>query len=456
MAQTNIRAVITAEDRASGVLKKFGLSGVLTMAALTQASKLSFQAFEQQELATTRLAAGIKNVKSASDHNIDSLLEQAAALQKVTRFSDEAVISAQGILSTFQLNQKQIETLTPSLIDMSEGLARVDGTLPDLEGNAMLVAKALGGEDVTGLVGALRRVGIIMTNTQIEIMKTGDMETRVSTLTEILGQNFKGMGEAAGTTTAGKVAILQNQFGELQEKIGQVMSEALMPIMDFLMKHPGTIEAMTYAVIGLATAFVTLKTAALISEIMAGAKAAIIGVGSAASFATTQVSALSATSLAAWAGGIVGAAGIVAPAITSIFNAFSGAKNITADLEGKANQLASSLRKQGKNKEADELMRRFQEVKSSVPSFAGGVTNFEGGLAYVHEGEVLANLPKGSNVIPKNDVGGLGNTFNISVNVGVYSGSDIEMRKLSQTILKSLKDVASSQGKSLPQLIGAN
>jgi hypothetical protein len=101
-------------------------------------------------------------------------------------------------------------------------------------------------------------------------------------------------------------------------------------------------------------------------------------------------------------------------------------------------------------------MRRFQEVKSSVPSFAGGVTNFEGGLAYVHEGEVLAKLPKGSNVIPKNDVGGLGNTFNISVNVGVYSGSDIEMRKLSQTILKSLKDVASSQGKSLPQLIGAN
>ena len=37
-------------------------------------------------------------------------------------------------------------------------------------------------------------------------------------------------------------------------------------------------------------------------------------------------------------------------------------------------------------------------------SFAGGVENFQGGLAYVHQGELLVNLPKGTDVIPANKV----------------------------------------------------
>lgn len=36
-----------------------------------------------------------------------------------------------------------------------------------------------------------------------------------------------------------------------------------------------------------------------------------------------------------------------------------------------------------------------------IPGFAGGVTNFEGGLAYVHAGEMLTNLPTGTNVVTK-------------------------------------------------------
>lgn len=39
-----------------------------------------------------------------------------------------------------------------------------------------------------------------------------------------------------------------------------------------------------------------------------------------------------------------------------------------------------------------------------LPSFSKGVENFGGGLAYVHKGEVLANLPKGTSVIPARDV----------------------------------------------------
>jgi hypothetical protein len=51
------------------------------------------------------------------------------------------------------------------------------------------------------------------------------------------------------------------------------------------------------------------------------------------------------------------------------------------------------------------------------------VSNFGGGLAYVHGGEVLANLAPGTDVIPRNQVGKLGkgggggNTYYLSGNM---------------------------------------
>ena len=49
----------------------------------------------------------------------------------------------------------------------------------------------------------------------------------------------------------------------------------------------------------------------------------------------------------------------------------------------------------------------------SGPSFASGVENFEGGLAKVHGGEVLANLPRGTSVFPKGSGFGGANVSNV-------------------------------------------
>lgn len=46
-----------------------------------------------------------------------------------------------------------------------------------------------------------------------------------------------------------------------------------------------------------------------------------------------------------------------------------------------------------------------------VPGFQSGVTNFGGGLAYVHAGELLVNLARGTSVIPANQVGGMSPTI---------------------------------------------
>jgi hypothetical protein len=62
-----------------------------------------------------------------------------------------------------------------------------------------------------------------------------------------------------------------------------------------------------------------------------------------------------------------------------------------------------------------ENQSRLGTAFSPIPGFASGVENFEGGLAKVHGGEVLANLPRGTSVFPRGQVGGatVSNVFNL-------------------------------------------
>lgn len=461
MAQANIKAVITAEDKASKVLKEFAghtetaakginknmlLTAAATVgatAAITKFGKDSFRAFEQQELATSRLKAGIKNVTSATDKNIDSLLEQASALQKITRFSDEAVVSAQGILSTFQLNQKAIEKLTPRLLDMSEGLARVDGTMPDLEGNAILVAKALGGEDVNGLTGALRRVGVVMTKTQTEMLNTGNMQQRLAIITQVLDQNFQGLAIAAGDTTAGKVAHLRNQFGELQEKVGELMASALNPLFDLMNKYPIIINIIVIALGTLATAFLAVKLAAGVSGALGAMQSLVTFVGGP----------IAAAGFGAIAAAAVGAGILIVRAANQAKSAWENAGNAAVSA-GDSNIAAIKQLKQlvdtgtpAQKKRAKTLLDRFQ----NTGHFAHGTTFAPGGPAIVGErGPELINLPRGSQVIPNNQMG----SINITIQAGAFMGSQLEARKFAKLILDAYKDLASSQNKTASQMLG--
>lgn len=65
-------------------------------------------------------------------------------------------------------------------------------------------------------------------------------------------------------------------------------------------------------------------------------------------------------------------------------------------IENLVSQLLGTLGAGGKGGGFD----LFGSLKGLIPGFSKGVTNFQGGLAYVHKGEVLTNLPQGTSVIP--------------------------------------------------------
>ena len=75
----------------------------------------SVEAYRKQIEAETRLRASLRNVASASKDGADKLINLAAALQEVTTFGDEQIMSGMAMLSTFQLNEDAIAALTPRM-----------------------------------------------------------------------------------------------------------------------------------------------------------------------------------------------------------------------------------------------------------------------------------------------------------------------------------------------------
>jgi hypothetical protein len=246
MKSVELKAVISAEDKASqkiqkigSAIKKVGIAFAAGSAAVYGMAKVVGSLIEEyatQERAETRLMGALKNVRSARNQDISALTEQASALQKVTRFGDENIVSAQGILATYQLNQEAIGKLTPGLLDMAEGMARATGEMPDLESMAKLVAKAMGGEDIESFAGALTRANIAVTNHQKELLATGDPQQKMNVMLEIMKQNVGGLAEIMGQTTSGKMARFKSAIGEMKEDFGRALYKGLEPFLDGLIK----------------------------------------------------------------------------------------------------------------------------------------------------------------------------------------------------------------------------
>lgn len=82
-----------------------------------------------------------------------------------------------------------------------------------------------------------------------------------------------------------------------------------------------------------------------------------------------------------------------------------------------------------------ENQARLGGAFSPIPGFASGIENFGGGLAKVHGGEVLANLPAGTSVFPKGSGFGatISNVFNL-----VDSESNLA-RRVSELIMRQVR-----------------
>lgn len=257
-AQANIKAVITAEDRASAVLRGFGnkvgaLGGVIGTglkvaaagiaagtAAATAFGVLSVKAFSESQDVAAQTAAVLKSTGSAAGVTADMAQKLAKNLQSLTKFSDEQIQSGENLLLTFTKIGKDIfPQATETMLNMSQALGQ------DTKASAIQLGKAL--QDPILGVTALRRVGVNFSRDQQEVIKklveSGNSAKAQKLILKELNTEFGNSARAAGSTFSGQLTILKNNLNDVQETIGGVLVKAITP---FISKVAEAVKAIDW------------------------------------------------------------------------------------------------------------------------------------------------------------------------------------------------------------------
>lgn len=262
----DLKIIVTAQDQASSVLngvkgelsgiddqaKKAGgglgalggvLKGGLAVGAGIAAAGIAGlgavigssigEAMAAQEV-QAQLDAVLKSTGGAAGVTADEIGKMADSLSKVTRFEDDAIVSADALLLTFtNIGKDVFPEVNQAMVDMSQAMGQ------DLRTSALQLGKALN-NPAEGMA-ALRRVGVQFTDAQEQAIKAmveaGDVAGAQRLILAELKREFGGSAEAAGKTLPGQLEILKNQLGNVKEEIGG----AFIPILTDLATQLGPV-----------------------------------------------------------------------------------------------------------------------------------------------------------------------------------------------------------------------
>lgn len=248
------------------IAKKAAKIAVASIAAVGAAAikmgKDSLEAYNTQAESLAKLEQSAKNqnwYKGATD----DLMKYNAELQKIGIIGDEVNAAGQAQLGTFGLSAEAVKALTPAMDDLIAATAGYDATTDSATQMANLMGKVM-----TGNVGALTRYGVTLSENQKKMLENGNEMEKAAVLAEVLKQNYGGFNEKLAQTPQGKVKQLANNFGDLKETVGALLT-GKGNIEDFT----STLELVMNDVIGVVEAFLPNITKTLQGVIPAIAKA---------------------------------------------------------------------------------------------------------------------------------------------------------------------------------------
>ena len=162
---------------------------------LVDGSRRAAKAFATQELAVRKLGQALGGSSTR-------LLEQAAALQKVSTSGDEAIIAQQAFLAAIGMTEDQIVDIIPVALD----LAAATGLT--LESAVRNTAKTF-----SGLAGELGELVPQVRELSPEAMKAGEA-------VKVMGELFGGAASTEAATLSGRLTRVCEVMGDIAENVG--------------------------------------------------------------------------------------------------------------------------------------------------------------------------------------------------------------------------------------------
>lgn len=236
-----LNIIVRVRDEASAQIKSFGdklkamepqfkgmaTAGTVAFGALTGAIALSVSEAIESEAAFNRLNQILKTSRGATDAQVDSLVRQAAALEKVGVVSKDNIIVAQSQLATFDLSADAIERLTPAILDYVVAEKGANASTEDLRQLTNGLAQALQGN-----FASLTRTGFVLDEATKALIENGSETERTAALVKVLNSTYKDFNQSARDTAQGALVVLKNEFNNLRQTIG----EAFLPVVLELVK----------------------------------------------------------------------------------------------------------------------------------------------------------------------------------------------------------------------------
>ena len=240
-ANTKFKSVLKSAGKLSATILTLG--GAISVAGITSFAREAIEGFNAAQ-AETKLEAVLKNVPSVMAKGANAATKAKDNLVALTDKMEEngvvaGDVSVAGLqqLATFQLSEKTLSKLAPGMADL---IAQQKG-LNATQGDAVSIGNMIG-KVMSGQTSALSRAGIIMTEYQEKVLKTGTEEERAATLGKVLEQNVGGVNEALAQTDAGKVAVAGNLIGRTSDLIGEKLMSVKGKLAELLIQYMPQIQ----------------------------------------------------------------------------------------------------------------------------------------------------------------------------------------------------------------------
>ena len=220
-------AVESLKRTFENLAKTIGIA--FSVGAVLNFSKACLSANQTQIEAEARLGATMRNTIKATKEEIQSVKELASELQGVGIVGDEVQLAGMQELATYVENAESLKTMLPVLDDMIAQQYGYNATTDSAVTISTMLGKVLQGQ-----TSALSRYGYSFDEAQEKLLKYGTEEERVATLAQVVSESVGGVNKALADTPTGKMKQLSNDFGDLQETLGNMISNIIAPVVKWL------------------------------------------------------------------------------------------------------------------------------------------------------------------------------------------------------------------------------
>lgn len=538
MAQAEIKAVITAEDRASKVIDKFGVKTIAVGVAIGNA--IGNVAVRAMDALKSQIGDAIKRVDTLKNANrtFENMGFQAGQVKSAMEGLKDSILGLPTPLDDAVRGMTLISSATNDVGKSQKIFTAMNDAILGFGGNSEMVSNAVVqlSQDLAGgriqaqtwnsmlnsglgpTLAAIARKMNISTAALKEGLSKGDISVQQFTdslieLDEKGGGGLKSLKQIAKDSTNGiqtsmdnaKTAVVralakiidaigQENIANAIKRIGTTLEEFITKFAVWVDTHREDIRNV-FTVLGETLMFVGRVLANLATfiinnkdiflPIIAGITGVILAYKTMELImtATSIIRAIIAlgstiTSFAVSAVGQFGAVGAAKIALDAVIStpmvlalSIGAALALIAYAYMKVEELKGAI--EGANraaKAADETYDKM--VKNARQKYAEGKISKErlnaltqgratGGSVMPGQPYMVGEqgpemfVPTGSGrIVPNSQMGGASNTvFNIAPSIGIYAGTPMERRKLAETILQDLKDVANGKGIDLMGLI---